>query len=188
MRIILKGLIVLASVLYPFLILWVLYSHREYLPVACLVGMAVLIPVAIYRRNGSKWRLAITIAALCILGAVRLSGDPDYLKLYPILVSALMLFQFAWSLAHPPSLVEQLARLAQRGKELPPQASRYCRTVTKVWVGFFCLNIVISALTALCGSWEIWALYNGGISYVLMGLLVAGEWLIRRRLQARTTP
>jgi len=32
---------------------------------------------------------------------------------------------------------------------------------------------------------EIWALYNGLISYGLMGLLFAGEWLVRRRVRAR---
>lgn len=185
MRTLLKVVAALLTALYPFLVLWVLYSHREYLPAVCLAGIAVLIPVAIHHRRGNKWRLVITLAALCILGAVRLSGEPELLKLYPILVSALLLFQFAWSLVHPPSIVEQFARLAQRGKELPAPACRYCRSVTKVWVGFFCLNITLSALSALCGSWELWALYNGCISYVLIGLLAGGEWLIRRRVQAR---
>ena len=185
MRTMLKALLILLSALYPFLILWVLCCHREHLPTACLAGIAVLIPMAVRYLRGSKWRLAITIAALCILSAVRLSDDPEYFKLYPILVSAFLQVQFAWSLYHPPSIVEQFARLARRGKELPEHACRYCRNVTKVWVGFFSLNIILSALTAISGSWELWSLYNGCISYILIGLLMGGEWLIRRRVQAR---
>jgi len=172
-------------VLYPLLILWVLYYHREYLPTACLAGIIVLIPLVLSCRRAGKRRLIITLAALLILGAVRLSDNPEYFKLYPLLVSGLLLFQFAWSLRYPPSIVEQFARMAQRGKELPAQACAYCRKVTWVWVGFFCINMLLSALTALGNHWELWALYNGGISYVLIGLLMGGEWLVRRRVQAR---
>lgn len=185
MRILLKVLAGVVTALYPFLVLWVLYYHREYLSAACLAGMAVLVLAALLRRGGGKRRLVITLVALCILGAVRFSGEAEYLKLYPILVSGMLLFQFGWSLVSPPSMVEQFARLAYRGREFPPEACAYCRRVTWVWVGYFCLNIIISALTALSGSWGLWALYNGCISYIIMGLLFVGEWLVRRRVQAR---
>lgn len=186
MRIALKVLATLAAVFYPLLVLWVLYCHREYLPAVCLAGIAVLGCIAIRRRNGNKWRLATTIGALLVLGVVRLSDNPEYLKLYPILVSGVLLFEFAWSLRHPPCIVERFARLAQRGQELPEHACKYCRNVTRVWIGFFCVNITLSVLSSLSGSWELWALYNGCISYILIGLLMGGEWLVRRRVQART--
>lgn len=185
MRIALKVLAILAAVLYPLLVLWVLYCHMEYLPAVCLAGIAILGLVAIRRRHGNKWRLATTIGALLVLCAVRFSGNPEYLKLYPILVSGVLLFEFAWSLNHPPSIIERFARLAQRGQELPEHACKYCRNVTRVWVGFFCVNITLSSLSAICCSWGLWALYNGCISYILIGLLMSGEWLVRRRVQAK---
>lgn len=42
-------------------------------------------------------------------------------------------------------------------------------------------------MTLLCieAGEEAWALYNGFISYLLMGLMFAGEWLIRRRVRRR---
>ncbi len=185
MRLALKIAAIPAVVLYPLLILWVLYCQREYLSVACLAGIVVLVSIALLCRNRSKRKMLITLAALLILGAVRISDNPQYFKLYPLLISGILLFQFAWSLRYPPSMIEKFARLAQRNIALPPETCAYCRRVTWVWVGFFCLNIALSVLTALCDSWGLWALYNGVISYVLIGLLMGGEWLVRRYMQAK---
>jgi uncharacterized membrane protein len=79
--------------------------------------------------------------------------------------------------------VERLARLQQ--PDLPPQGVRYTRRVTQVWCGFFIINGSIALITALWSSFAWWSLYNGLIAYVLMGLLFAGEYLIRRRTQKR---
>ena len=61
----------------------------------------------------------------------------------------------------------------------------YTRRVTQVWCVFFAANAVVSAATALWADAAGWALYNGLIAYVAMGLLMAGEWLVRRRVRAR---
>ena len=42
-----------------------------------------------------------------------------------------------------------------------------------------------AAILAAWGTWQAWAWYNGAISYVLMGALLAGEWLIRPRAALR---
>jgi uncharacterized membrane protein len=39
--------------------------------------------------------------------------------------------------------------------------------------------------TALFTSMATWTLYNGLIAYLLMGLLFAGEYLVRLRVKAR---
>jgi uncharacterized membrane protein len=105
------------------------------------------------------------------------------LKLYPVLVNAVMLGVFATSLRHPPSAIERLARL--REPELPPEAIAYTRKVTIVWCAFFVGNGAIALATALWASDRTWAAYNGLIAYVLMGVLFAGEWLVRQRVRAR---
>jgi uncharacterized membrane protein len=53
------------------------------------------------------------------------------------------------------------------------------RKVTVVWLGFFLTNAAISAATAIGGSLETWTLYNGFISYVIMGVLFVSEWILR---------
>ena len=42
------------------------------------------------------------------------------------------------------------------------------------------MNGGIIATLSLIGAERAWALYTGVISYIFMGLLLAGEWLYRR--------
>lgn len=130
------------------------------------------------RRLGwAAWLLAAGIAALTSF--LWQANDPIWVLLYPVLMSGAMLAAFAYSLWRPPSMVERFARL--REPDLPPEGVAYTRRVTQVWCGFFVLNGGIAAWTAFAAAREVWVLYNGLISYLLMGLLLAGEWLYRQR-------
>jgi uncharacterized membrane protein len=65
----------------------------------------------------------------------------------------------------------------------------YCRRVTAAWCIFFVVNGMISLATALWGSNEVWMLYNGVISYILIGTVFTVEYIIRiilRRRNSRT--
>jgi uncharacterized membrane protein len=50
-------------------------------------------------------------------------------------------------------------------------------------VGFFAFNGSMSAALTLWAPLSWWTLYNGMISYVLLGILFGGEWLVRQRLR-----
>lgn len=99
------------------------------------------------------------------------------LKLYPVLVNAVLLSVFAYSLISPPSMIERFARI--REPNLPMQAVSYTRRVTQVWCVFFFGNGTIALVTALWASPAAWTLYNGIIAYVLMGLLFTAEYIVR---------
>lgn len=100
---------------------------------------------------------------------------------YPVLVNGVLLVMFASSLRGPMPLVERIARL--REPDLPPQGIRYTRRVTQLWSLFFLFNGSVAAATCLSGNLHGWTLWNGGISYLLTGLLMAGEWLVRQRVR-----
>jgi len=100
---------------------------------------------------------------------------------YPVLVNVVLLAMFATSLRGPMPLVERIARL--REPDLPPQGVIYTRRVTKVWSLFFLFNGSVAAATCLTGNIHWWTLWNGGISYLLTGSLMAGEWLVRQRIR-----
>lgn len=172
----------LLSVFYPVFILCVLFCCRPHLREICLVALPFLVALLCFRarRQGKKSAWVLPAGVLLLLLGVVMTDSPHFFKLYPILVTSLWLGHFLESLYNPPTAVERMARLAH--PDLPAEGVAYCRRVTWVWVGFFCFNNVISAATGLWGSWEIWALYNGGISYVLMGCLMGGEWVVRRLL------
>ena len=100
------------------------------------------------------------------------------LQSYPILLSLGLFCVFGYSLVRPPTVVERIARL--REPDLPQDAIPYLRGVTLVWLVFFLANAAVSAATALSGSLELWTLYNGFLSYLIMGALFAGELVVRR--------
>lgn len=169
----------LLSLSYPPLV----YFGLAAFPARWLALLLLLLAVlrALTARNALWWLGAALTGALAL--AAFASDAPLPLKLYPVMVNAALLTLFAGSLRYPPSLVERMARL--REPDLPAHAVRYTRTVTKVWCGFFIVNGAMALLTALYADEALWALYNGLISYLFMGLLFAGEWLVRQRVRAR---
>jgi uncharacterized membrane protein len=109
-----------------------------------------------------------------------LSNSALPLKLYPVLVNGALLTAFSWGLYSPPTVIERMARL--RHADLPPAAIAYMRRVTLVWCAFFVLNGSMALYTAVFASLATWSLYNGLVSYALMGLLFAGEYVVRLRV------
>ena len=169
----------LLTLSYPVVIYLGLQHFSPRMMALALVALALL-RAGTSRRAG--WRaMALLAAGLAVI--VMVSGHALPLKLYPVLVNVAMLGVFGWTLRHPPSLVERLARL--REPDLPPSGVAYTRRVTQVWCLFFVCNGTIAAITAFAASDRIWALYNGAIAYGLIGAMFAGEWLVRRRVMAR---
>ncbi|MCV2368072.1 COG4648 family protein [Roseateles oligotrophus] len=174
MRSLLVGLLTAA---YPLLVYFGLGRFEPRWLALMLAGLALL------RAIGSPdrfWRWAAA-GALALAGVSALGNAALPLKLYPVLVNTVLLCVFGASLLHPPSAIERLARL--REPELDAHGVAYTRRVTQVWCGFFLVNGGIALATGLWASNAQWALYNGLISYLLMGLLLGGEWLVRQRLR-----
>ncbi len=137
------------------------------------------------RKAGPMHRIMQSVAfagiALCVASA--LLRAHQLLLWWPVVVNLVMLFGFGGSLRSDMPLVERLARL--RDPQLPPEGVRYTRRVTQVWCIFFVFNGSMAFLTALHGDMALWTMWNGMIAYLLIGALMAGEWLVRRRVIRR---
>jgi uncharacterized membrane protein len=175
----LTALLLVASLVYP-VVVYLALGHVSPRWIALLLVALALARAWVTRE--SFWFGAAALA-LVLAGASFLGDRWGPLKLYPTLVNLVMLGLFAMSLWRGPSVVERLARL--RETNFPPAAIAYTRRVTQVWCGFFVVNGLIAAATALWASTAVWALYNGLLSYVAMGALMGGEWLVRRRARGR---
>jgi uncharacterized membrane protein len=147
----------------------------------------LLAALALMRAWASKERYWLVAAAGALLLAIAgMAGNSLLpLKLYPVLVNVVLFTVFAASLFSPMSAIERVARL--REPDLPPQGVAYTRRVTQAWCGFFVFNGSMAYVTAYWGSDADWALYNGLIAYLLIGLLSGAEWLVRRRVLSRMT-
>jgi uncharacterized membrane protein len=182
-QIILNVIIGAVTVCYPFLI-W--FSADYIQPRAMALGLAGLFLLRHWlQKSGNsagaaESRLTLACALFLLLGA--LVNDAGWLLAYPVFVSLLFFAVFSFSLIHPPTVVERLARL--EFPDLPAHGVLYTRKVTLIWSCFFFGNAVISLLTIWYGDRWLWSLYNGCISYVLMGLLMAAEMAVRRKVKA----
>ena len=94
-----------------------------------------------------------------------------------------MLAVFGGSLWSSMPIVERLARL--RDPQLPAVAVRYTRRVTQIWCAFFIFNGGVALFTALHGDMALWTAWNGMVAYLLMGLLMGSEWLVRHWMMNR---
>ena len=171
-------LFVALSLAYPLAVHFGMRHHGIGALAVLLLGMALL--RLAFTRN-AQW-LAVAIGATVLALLAWASGDARPLKLYPALVNAVLLLVFGASLLRPPTVVERIARLTE--PDLSPRGVAYTRRVTQVWCAFFLFNGVLALATALWAPDHVWTLYNGLVAYVLIGLLAAGEWLVRRRVMA----
>ncbi|QUY49191.1 hypothetical protein JK621_03095 [Serratia plymuthica] len=173
----------LVLLLYP-LAVWVGLTRWGTTILAPLLAAVFTLRLLVLRGNLHRhmW-LGKALAGVGILLALASWGlkQTHWLLYYPVLVNVLLLLLFAYSLFAPPSVVERLARITE--PQLDAAGVAYTRRVTQVWCGFFIVNGAIALATCLSGDIALWTLYNGGISYLLMGTLMGIEWIVRKRIR-----
>jgi uncharacterized membrane protein len=131
------------------------------------------------KSDNFKSLLPITVVSgsLCLL--ILVFNQTSMVLLNPALVNLVLLLSFGYTLYSPPSMIERLARLS--GADISGPAVAYTRNVTLIWCGFFLLNGTVALYTCFFSSLETWTLYNGLISYLLMGLLFLIEYCVRQQ-------
>lgn len=175
---ILTGLMLLA---WPFLIGYGLASHhlQWILPL-----MALVLLLRVWQTRQQRGPLRYVFLSVTLAGAVLCVASLFHAHLwvlfYPVVVNLVMLVVFGGSLWTSMPMVERLARI--REPQLSPAGVRYTRKVTKVWCSFFIGNGAVALFTVLYADLRLWTLWNGMLSYILMGTLMAGEWLVRQRV------
>jgi len=170
------------SLAYPWLVVG-LYGNR-----LLLVGLWLsLLALWLARARELSISLRVTLIALaCLvaaLTALQQVSSQTLAKLYPVVISAALFLVFTWSLLHPPCIIERMVR--RTGRDIPPEASRYMRWVTMVWIVFFVANGGVASWLALYGDVIHWAFYNGFLSYILIAAIMIIELLVRRQYQRR---
>jgi len=187
MRRLLQALAIGLLLLYPLLVFVGIqrWSPRglALLLLLVLIVRGLTLPSAAAWRD---WRWPLLVGVSFALSALLLNNS-QWLRYYPVLISLTMLVLFAGSLRWPPSIIERIARI-ENGGALDAREVQYTRKLTAIWCGFFLLNALIAVLTALQPSITWWAIYNGLVSYLLMGVLLFGERLFRNRLRDWLVP
>ncbi|ATZ73114.1 hypothetical protein CWC33_05115 [Idiomarina sp. X4] len=181
MKPLLRALISLMLIAYPLLVWWLAQQGLTDGLLFLLLAVLLLQVVVQGVKAPKSW---LSVAVLIVVTITFLLTDQlTSVLLYPVWMNVAMLTVFSLSLWFKPAVITRLARLMEG--ELSEKAVAYTEKVTLVWIGFFLINGAVSLATVLYGDMDIWSLYNGFIAYVLMGLLFAIEWSVRRVVKDR---
>ena len=130
-------------------------------------------------RCAARKTLLRTVFAVSLVWCIYLLRGNIWFRLYPAVVSGAFLAAFALSLLSTP-LVELFAR--RMGEDLDAAGVSYCRSATVAWTVFLSAHFAVTVAT-LFGPIEAWAVYNGFVAYMLIGLMFLGEFIVRKRVR-----
>lgn len=151
-----------------------------------LVLLCLLVPVSLWllrSAGGGKAALVLVLAPLLTVAAIAgsaLFDEAAWLFAEPVVISLVMLLVFGVTLRRGAvPMIERFARLQE--PDLSRDKQRWCRLWTWIWCSFFVVNATAAGLLAAVAPMAWWVFYTTTLSYLLMGLLFGGEWLLRRR-------
>ena len=203
MKKILKALFYVIAAIYPILVFTMLVIFKVDTKILSLSIIALAAAFFLSATGNRKtdanektsldWKpffssvLFLSAGLFCFI-----TGKEFFLKIYSVVINLTMLFVFGSTLFMPPNIIFRFATMSDKsikGSSFEQKVYRYCHKVTLIWCGFFILNGSAAALTTFAdkifglspeAARKVWAVYNGGISYVLMGALFVIEFIVRK--------
>jgi uncharacterized membrane protein len=143
-----------------------------------LLLILILIPRLVFILKSPVTAAAIIFGMMiCYIAFLNFFDSVFALKLYPTLISLGLLGISGVTLIRPPSMIERLAR--RLGMPISERGVRYTWFLTLYWCVFFAINALVSGLIAAYGTIGEWTFYNGFLSYIIIGILFAAEFVFR---------
>ena len=167
-----KILGIILAIVYPIVVFLALQHDFSVRMLGLILCCVILIGMAVRKNIWAGMFGFLLTATAAIL------NQEVFLKLYPVFMNMLVCLMFASSLRGVP--LSQ--RFAEKMKyKIDEKSKRYARSVTIAWAVFMGVNALVSLGTVFMSDW-IWTVYNGLISYCLIGVMMVGEYLVRIRI------
>lgn len=167
-----KAALSIFAAAYPFVVFFAIRRGFSLLALSLILLLVLIVNFALYRR------VLVLAMGLALLVLVALSGSFECFKLYPVFMNLAFASLFGFSLLGKP-LVQSIAERLKGA--LPPQGVAYARKATIAWFVFLsCLSAI--SFATLFAPLEVWTIFNGMLSYILIALMFAAEYLVRRKV------
>ena len=137
-----------------------------------LIGMAFFN----FAQNKQKNIFFLVCLLSCLLFCI---NNALFLKIYPVLMNAMIGLGFALSLRTTPLITVFAQKMHYN---MTDEVINYTRKATVAWAIFMFFNMLCSLITVFMSDF-VWTIYNGLISYLLIGLMFMGEFIVRQRRQ-----
>ena len=173
---VIKSIVVTSLFLaYPYLVYRGIESGMVWVAPAIFSGIYLMQSIGASNVKIKIYKALISIGLL--LGAYYLQTITA--KVLPVLIQLMLMYFFGRTLlkGKGPSFIESFVRL--EFPDFPSGVSEYCRQLTIIWTVFFAFNAVICVLLAIWSNDTWWALFNGVFIYLMIGVLMIGEYTYR---------
>lgn len=174
--IIVRAVVVVFSLVYPFIV----YFGIKFFPPG-FFGLVLLLLLAmrfgVVVKEERRILLPMLVVFLAYSLVTTILNSASMLLYYPALVNFSLFVTFANSLRQEEPLLLRIVRA--RGATISAHTPGYLYKLTAVWAFFFAINGLVSIWTSTL-SMAAWTLYNGMLSYFIVGLLIGGELLFRQ--------
>lgn len=172
----LRSIGILLGVTYPFLVYFGIQRFN-----ASTFAIILLIVLAIRGYSTmamlNVWQTASLIVLVTYSLVTAILNNQLMLLFYPVVASISIACVFFVSLKDKQPLLEKIAE--RMGEVINKHAQHYLYWLTFIWGILLVINGVIAAYTAFYLSLKQWALYNGFISYILLGSFFIIELIFR---------
>lgn len=180
MKVVLNLLSALFIAASPFVLYWTLTNHDVAVAAMTLIAWVIVrtIPILLSAKQEQR-RAALQLPAIALVFALLgwVLDDGMWLLVLPSATQATFGLTFLRSLRGTP-LIEHFARMVKVDLGAPERA--HCRRWTKVWGIYLLVLSALGLVLAKVASLEVWTIYVGILSYALVGMLFAVEYVVRK--------
>lgn len=174
--------LMLGLIVYPLAVHGLVLLGAPWIAVIGLVVTSLVSLLALVLAQGANRRyswLALYVL-LATVGVANVLTDSVYaLFLPPVMINiGLMLFFGATLRPGETPLIERLMRLERAGRP-SPGLRHFARRLTWIWTLYFGAVVAVSLLLAWHAPLEVWSLFANVLNFVLIGLLLAVQYLYR---------
>jgi uncharacterized membrane protein len=174
---IISGLFIVAS---PWVLYWTLSQGDVTVAAITLIAWVIVRTIPVLLSAKKEQRVAaLQLPAIALVFAILgwIFDQGVLLMILPSATQAAFGLTFLRSLKTTP-LIEHFARMVK--PSLSPGEQVHCRRWTRIW-GFYLLVLAATGLVlAAVASLAVWTVYVGLVSYGLVGVLFAIEYVVRK--------
>lgn len=180
MKVVLNILSALFIVASPWVLYWTLSQGDVTVAAVTLIAWVIVRTIPVLLSAKKEQRLAaLQLPAIALVFAVLgwIFDQGVLLLVMPSATQAAFGLTFLRSLKATP-LIEHFARMVKPDLSAPEQV--HCRAWTRIWGFYLLLLAAIGLVLAATVSLGIWTIYVGLVSYGLVGVLFAVEYVVRK--------
>ncbi|MBA3455360.1 MAG: hypothetical protein H0T42_19870 [Deltaproteobacteria bacterium] len=174
---IISALFLLAS---PFVLYWTLTNHDVAVAAITLIAWVIVrtIPILLSAKKEQR-NAALQLPAIALVFAILgwAFDNGTWLLVMPSATQATFGLTFLRSLSGTP-LIEHFAKMVK--PDLSVGELGHCRRWTKAWGIYLLVLAGIGLVLARYATLEVWTIYVGIGSYVLIGVLFIIEYVVRK--------